>query len=260
MKGKAKKPRTAPTVESPPRRETILVADDDPLFRSEFRDCFGEYDIIECASAEEAIRLLAEPNEIDLVILDVRMGGMSGLDALLKIRDASPEAGIIIVTGHGTKDVVIRALRGAADNYIEKPFDIDATRAIIEQTLEKRSGGDRSGGAGVPESIGKVMRFIRRNYLKRVGLRDAARVACLSPKYLSRLFREHTGVGFGDYKIGLKMERAKALLAESDQTVDQISYTLGYENAESFIRQFKKLTGATPSQYRGALRKRRARR
>jgi len=147
---------------------------------------------------------------------------------------------------------VIRALRGMADNYIEKPFDIDATRLIIEQTLERKRGVERDETGGLPGNIARVMRFVGRNYLKRIGLRDAARVACLSPKYLSRLFREHTGAGFSEYKLGLKMGRAKSLLAASDDTVDQISHQHGYENAESFIRQFKKQTGSTPSRFRRA--------
>lgn len=257
MNRPGKGPRSVPPAARPLQRDTILVVDDDVTFRSEFRECFQEYAIVEASNAEEALQLLKKPNEIDLVVLDVRMAGMSGLDALERIKDASPGLGVVIVTGHGSKEIVIRALRGMADDYIEKPFDIDAARESIEKILEKRRGAETGDAADLPAKIERVKRFVRRNYLKKVGLRDASRVVCLSPKYLSRVFKEHTGVGFGRYRLSLRIERAKELLAESGRTIDQISYALGYENAESFTRQFKKLTGRTPSQFRRTRRKRR---
>ncbi|MDD5557527.1 MAG: response regulator [bacterium] len=243
MKRRTVRPGTPPPAARPTRRETILVVDDDPLFRREFMECFGEYRFIEASRAEEALAILRRPHEIDLVVLDVRMRGMDGIQALAGVRDAAPGAGVIIVTGHGTKETVIRALRAAADDYIEKPFDIEATRRIIQRHLERRRDGIDVADDDLRGRIARVQRFVMRNCLRRVGLADAGRLVGLSPKYLSRVFREQVGVRFSDYRTRLRMERAKELLAESGCTIQQISDRLGYENAESFTRRFRKLTG-----------------
>jgi AraC-like DNA-binding protein len=83
-----------------------------------------------------------------------------------------------------------------------------------------------------------------------MGLEEAARSVFLSPKYLSRAFKEQTGKGFNEYCLELKVQKARELLKETGLTVGQISDQLGYQNEESFIRTFKKLTGLRPTEYR----------
>lgn len=230
-------------------QERILLVDDDKILRSEFVDYFEEYKIIEASNGEDALKILEKPNEIDLVILDVNMPGMDGIEVLNRIKKITPEVNIIIFTGHGSKDVVIKALRGKADNYIEKPLDIEKVREIIEKTLEtkKYESYDESGSKGKVEWI---KRFVKRNCLRKVKLQDVANTVGLSPKYLSRVFKEYTGVGFDEYRLGLKIDRAKVFLKETSSNIDQIAYKIGYENTESFIRQFKKIAGCPPAEYR----------
>ena len=72
----------------------------------------------------------------------------------------------------------------------------------------------------------------------------------MTAKHLSKIFKERTGTGFNEYKLGIKTEEAKKLLKTTAYNVDQISDKLGYRNTESFIRLFKRLTGRTPVQYR----------
>jgi AraC-like DNA-binding protein len=103
---------------------------------------------------------------------------------------------------------------------------------------------------GMRDKVEKVCRFLERNRFKKVTLKEAAAAIYVSPKYLSRIFRKYTKKGFNDYKLTVKMAAAKDLLATSGCTISQISYKLGYENTESFIRQFKKSVGPVPSAYR----------
>ncbi len=68
----------------------ILLVDDDRIFRSEFKDCFDEeYNIIEAATGEAALTILKKPNEIQVVILDIRMPGINGIEALKAIKNIS---------------------------------------------------------------------------------------------------------------------------------------------------------------------------
>jgi len=202
------------------------------------------------ADGKEAMQILRKPNDIDVVLLDVMMPGLNGTDVLRQMKRLSPALAIVILTGYSSKDVAVEALKGHADEYIEKPLDIEKTKEIIERLLqEKRTGKD--GCACICEDkIEKVKRFVKRNFQKKVTLKDAAEAVFLSPKYLSRVFKERTHIGFNEYKLRCMLSRSKELLARTGLTVNQISDQIGYQNAESFIRIFEKLTGVTPSGYR----------
>ncbi|MDD5258861.1 MAG: response regulator [bacterium] len=228
----------------------ILLVDDDPEFREEFREYFDDFEFIEAGNGKEALETLRKPNEIDLVILDVRMPGMDGLEVLSRIREIAPDVGIIISTGYSTKDTAIEAFRNKADNYLEKPLDIEATREIIDKVLDSKKGLPDFAASDITDKIVRVKYFIEKNCFKKVTLEDAAAAVCLSPKYLSRVFKEQTRRGFNDYKLAIKMDKAKDLLLETGYNVNQVSDRLGYENVESFIRQFKKMAKTTPSAYR----------
>ncbi len=151
--------------------EKILIVDDDSVFREEFKDCFGDhYDITDASSGEEALRILSAPNELELVILDIRMSGMSGLEALKKIKKAAPDISIVILTGHSSKDVAIEALRSRADNYIEKPFDIENAREIFDRVLDSRKKGTKGPGLDTDDRLERVKRYFQRNCFKKVSL------------------------------------------------------------------------------------------
>lgn len=230
----------------------ILLVDDDRDFREEFRDYFRGYRVVGVDRGEEALAELKKPNEIDLVVLDVQLPDSPGTEILKKIKRAQPDLGVIILTGFGSKKVVIDALHGEADEYLEKPLDIGKTEAVIEKLLRKSRWPDGIEGEDIAGKMERVKIFLQRNVHKSVSLEEAAGVVLLSPKYLSRIFKEITGKKFNEYKLGLKIDQAKKWLAETGHSVDMISYSLGYLNEESFIRLFKKSTGMTPTAYRKA--------
>jgi two-component system response regulator YesN len=233
-------------------RGKILLVDDNKNLRTDFRLWYEEYDFTEAGSAAEALARLKKPNEFDLVIMDVQMPGMDGLTALEKIKAAAPGRSVIIMTGFSSKDAAIRALKAKADNYIEKPFELKTMRAAIERELSRSRGESDPAEMDLKDKVDHVRWFLEGNCFKKVSLDDAARTVYLTPKYLSRVFREKTGMGFNEYRLKMKMAQAKKLLKTSGVTVKQVSVRLGYANAESFIRQFEKIAGATPSAYRSS--------
>lgn len=235
---------------------TILLVDDDRDFRREFRSFFEDYRIREASCGAEALDILKHPHEIDLVLLDVRLPDVRGTEILREIKRLEPALAVVILTGYGSKEVVLGALQGNADDYVEKPLDLKRTKAIIEKLLEKAewAGGVRSSDAA--SVARRVKSFLERNCHKKVSLADAAAAVCLSPKYLSRLFRQTAGRGFNDYKLAVKMAKAKEWLRTPAHTVNKIAISLGYQNTESFIRMFEKATGYSPNAYRRTLLRR----
>jgi two-component system, response regulator YesN len=127
---------------------------------------------------------------------------------------------------------------------------IDATRKVIEKVLEARRGILNMDICSRKDKIERVKHFVQRNCFKKISLKDLTGVVYLSRKYLSRIFKQETGMAFQDYVLLIKMEKAKDFLEKSSLNVDQIAWKLGYANSESFTRQFKKRTGLTPSGYR----------
>ncbi len=171
-----------------------------------------------------------------------------GTDVLKEIKKLSPQMSIIMLTGNSTKDVAIEALKGRADDFIEKPFDPDKFIKTIERVLASKN---KDSGAGLgPGKIERAKNFLKTNYDKKVSLKDVAGELCLSPKYLSRVFKEKTGKGFNDFRLQVKIQAAQEILMSRQSSVQEIADKLGYKNLESFIRIFKKLTGSTPTAFR----------
>lgn len=239
--------------------DKILIVDDDQEFREELKDALDDYEIVDVSSGQAALQLLRRAHEISVVILDVMMPGPSGIEVLEELRKSDPDLKIIILTGYSSKDVAIEALKAHADDYIEKPVDIQVLRGTIEKLLASRRRETDMTNVGLQGKIDRVKGFIERNCFKKTTLREAAQAVYLSPKYLSRVFKEYAGIGFSDCKLRLKTVKAKELLEKSGYNVNQVSDKLGYENSESFIRQFKKLTGVTPAQYRNKIKKQKSR-
>jgi len=227
----------------------LLLVDDDAAFRFEFCDCFDGYDITQAADGETALRILKKPNAIDLVLLDVEMPGIKGNDVLLEMKKLKSDIKIVMLTANRSKDVVIESLKNKADEYIEKPMNVEVTRRIIEKVLGEKESKDIPDTGNVKAKIEKVKKFLERNFDKKVSLKEASEYVGLSAKYLSRVFEDLAGTGFSDFKSSVKVKKARELLVQGFN-VNQISDRLAYANAESFIRTFKKVTGFTPALFR----------
>ncbi len=230
--------------------EKILVVDDSRNVREIFTTAFDEYNIITASDGNEAMGILNRPNDIDLVVLDVMMSDISGLELLRQIRKMNKYCKVVIMTGYSSKDVVLEALRSDADDYIEKPFDINNVKEIFEKLLKENAGPDTDSGENKSDKVRFAQRIVKRNYNKSLSLQDISKEVFLSYKYLSRVFKQKTGKTFSDYKMELKISSAKQYLTESNYTLSQIAYMVGYQNPDSFMKMFKRVTGLTPSEYR----------
>ncbi|MCB4791548.1 MAG: response regulator [Elusimicrobia bacterium] len=228
---------------------TILIVDDEQEFREELKDYFCDYNIIEASNTQEALDILKKPHEIDLVLLDVMMPGKRGTEVVATIKKVAPGAGIIILTGSASVNVAVEALRGKVDDFIEKPFDKNKLQ-MVESFLLSRLGENCIPGGGKKSKVERVRRFLEKNFDKKVCLSDAASAIAVSPKYLSRLFKDVLNIGFNEYRINNKIEKAKEWLENSEYNVDEIAYKLGYENTGSFIKTFKMAAKCTPSEFR----------
>ena len=150
--------------------ETILIIDDEAAIRETLSGILGDegFAPLAAGSAEEGLQLLDEKN-VDLVLLDIWLPGMDGMEGLRMIRQRLPHLPVIMISGHGTVETAVQATRMGAFDFIEKPLSYDKTVLAIRKGLE-------------------VSRLERENRLLRASGPDRARLIGDSP--LMQLLRE----------------------------------------------------------------------
>ncbi|OHB89970.1 MAG: hypothetical protein A3C38_06590, partial [Planctomycetes bacterium RIFCSPHIGHO2_02_FULL_50_42] len=119
--------------------DKILVVDDDQgiqFFLGEALTKKG-YQVDSATSAEAAISKIKQ-DAFSLILLDVRLPGMSGIDAIRKIHELEPRAPIIVMTAYGSKDLAVRAVQEGAYDFLTKPIKLDEFIIILKRALEKR--------------------------------------------------------------------------------------------------------------------------
>lgn len=120
--------------------QKILIVDDEAFIRENLERILAEdgYRPLSTKSPEDAVRIVAE-EEISLVLLDLNLGSHSGLDVLRAMKDLDPEILVIIITGYGTVESAVEALKIGAYDYIKKPFKADAIHLIVKLALETQN-------------------------------------------------------------------------------------------------------------------------
>ncbi len=101
-----------------------------------------------------------------------------------------------------------------------------------------------------PDRIGEAKRFFRAHYAEPVGVADAAKAVSLSPSYFSRLFRAASGLSPYEYLLGVRLEKAKEMLLETQAPVSEVAYRTGFGSDANFIAFFRKETGLSPLKFR----------
>jgi DNA-binding NtrC family response regulator len=121
-------------------RPSILLVDDDDAFRMVMA---GEleragYEVARAASGGEALRAVAD-RQPQVVLLDLNLPDMTGLQVLEKLRAASPTSEVIMLTGHGSIDTAIQSIRAGAFDYVSKPCPLDELEVRLERAIERQS-------------------------------------------------------------------------------------------------------------------------
>lgn len=122
------------------KEANILVIDDEATMRDSCRQALSR-DGNRVEAAEDGLKGLAmlAKESFDLIILDLKMPGLSGMDVLKKIKDSNPEAMVIVITGYATVESAVEAMKRGAYDFIPKPFTPDSLRVIVKRALDKRA-------------------------------------------------------------------------------------------------------------------------
>lgn len=239
----------------------VLLVDDDAPVRSFMRIALeGTATSVEAGDGEQALRMLERYNgrHLDLVLLDYVIPKPSGLEILRVVRRQWPWIPVVIITGFGSEDVAIHALRAGARDYLKKPIDVDQLRKTVVTLTAKRSscpGPETQMAEGdVPRpahrGIARALTYAGEHFTEPLTLSGIARQASLSKFHFCRLFRREMGVSFREYLQGLRVRRATGLLAEPDLSVTEVAYAAGFNDLSNFDKVFRRIVGVPPSVYR----------
>jgi DNA-binding NtrC family response regulator len=116
---------------------TILLVDDEPHVRAAVRAALRSFGCAVEAFALGADALdAAEPGRFDAALVDLRMAPMDGMAVLAGLRERAPELPVVIVTAHGTIGAAVEAVRAGAFHFLQKPFELDELRLMVERAVE----------------------------------------------------------------------------------------------------------------------------
>lgn len=152
----------------------ILVIDDESSIRNTLKDIL-EYEKYETVLAEDGFEALEKMDQgpFDVILCDVKMPKMDGIELLDKIKDLDPDATVVMISGHGTIDTAVEAIKKGAFDFISKPLDLnrllitirnamDKTKLVSETRVLKRKVSKTYDMIGESEAIRKIKEMIKR--------------------------------------------------------------------------------------------------
>ena len=121
-------------------KPVILIVDDEEGIRESLSGILEDegYDILTADSGEEAVRILREASP-DLIFLDIWLTGMDGIKTLQEIKAMKPEVPVIIISGHGSIELAVKATQTGAYDFLEKPLSLERVLLVSKRAIEKRT-------------------------------------------------------------------------------------------------------------------------
>lgn len=241
----------------------IMILDDETLARDLIKFCVPWEKLhLELAyEGEDAKRALEylEDNQVDIILTDITMPGMDGLEFTREVRKKWPRMEIVIVTGYDEFEYARQGLRLGVSDFILKPVDAgELEKALADVLFRKarnRASLPKNSSTDKQEQglTGNVMKYLEESYMDmELSLSKLADHFHVNASYLSRLFKQQSGVNFSEYLFELRMKKALQIL-EHDSTnimIYSLAELVGFTDADYFGRCFRKYTGLSFSQYK----------
>lgn len=249
----------------------ILIADDEPIERmvlsKTIQNYFGdEIELYQAENGREAIEIFMH-QDCQIVLLDISMPGINGLDAAEEIRKVNKTCSIIFLTAYDEFDFAKRAIKVHALDYLLKPSTKEELITVIEEAihladqkpelfeaevsvLEEDKKDDKQDLIKNQLLMEHIRDYVESHYMENITLQDAAAQVHYSDAYFCRFFKQNFDKNFIMYLSEIRVEKAKELLSDVTVNVKDVGQKVGFRDSSYFTRVFKRVTGVTPSEYR----------
>ena len=224
-------------------RPILIVDDDEPLRRLclEVMRLRG-YEAHAAADGEEALRLAAE-NDYRVVLLDLKLPGMDGIECLRRLKGEGFRGDVVMITGYGNVPTAVEAMKVGARDFIEKPFRPDDLQAMLEDIFLRQTRD-----ANLSED--PVVAFIQQHATEISSRKDVATRLGVSLERVSSRVQEETGQSFRRFLHTCRLNLAKQLLETTELDISHVAERTGFQTVQHFSRVFSKREGISPKNYR----------
>ncbi len=257
----------------------ILVVDDENLscamIRGIIEERFPQVGVVaEAANGRKAVEKALQIRP-DIVIMDIEMPIMNGIEAAKIIREQIPGCAIVFLTAYAEFEYARQAMRIGAAEFLLKPVDEEELVSVIKKLLrlelynsmeimeeQRQFQGDSS---VLEESVGKkagerstmivmeAKKYIDCHYMNDISIEILAEHFNISTNHFNRIFKQIYDIACKDYLITVRVEAAKRYLSSPSLTVREVGSMVGYPDPNYFTKVFRKRTGMTPTEYRNKI-------
>lgn len=215
----------------------------------------------DAANGEEGVELV-DRLKPDIVVSDVKMPRMDGVEMIEQLRKQGCKAKFIILTAYSDFKYAQSALRLGVSDYLLKPLKDGELEEAVRKILSVAETGTaqadeeastvlhlRSAKNAKNKYVEQAIRFIEAHYREDINISTVANDLEISEGYLSRVFKKETDYTFTNYLTLYRMKVATKLLSDCRVKVYEVADQVGYSDTAYFSAQFKKLLGVSPSEY-----------
>lgn len=253
----------------------LLIADDEMAIRKGMLslpwETIGIEQVYEAENGLQAREIL-QREKVDIIISDIRMPGLTGLDLAAYVKEDDLDAAVILLTGFSDFSYAQKAIRNEVFDYMLKPLrpkDILDTVSGVMKRLEQRRYQEKvvrqyetdtdsvNLGAqiqrqfrGVNEQCMEILQEMARGFTQDISLNSMAEKYHFSPAYLSRMIKKETGYSFSDLLNSMRLAEAAWLLKEDKVKIGMVCEKAGFRDSRYFSQVFKKAFGCCPGEFR----------
>lgn len=248
----------------------ILIVDDEEQIREGLANTinWSAYSITKAFTAENAWKALdiVKTNSISLIITDIKMPGMMGIEFIQKAASIDKNIKFIVISSYDNFDYVRAALKLQVIDYLIKPVNISELIQLVCKSIAYvpenpvvhvadhnylQEENINEGMEVYSPLVKRCMAYVDNHFYGTVTLGDLAEAMERNPSYISHVFKSETGKTLTEYLNELRIKRAIQLMDSSNLLLYEIAAMVGFESYRNFINMFKKSTGKIPTQYCG---------
>lgn len=228
----------------------ILVVDDNDFERQSLVKILKKYykniTILDTDSGHEALKLMSQ-QLINILITDMKMPIMDGVELINRVRELDKKIKIIIISGYDDFSYAKKVLALNVENYILKPVNPMEIKETMNQILITKDDETKFSAP-----VKEVIRIIELEYGTNITLEVIAERINLSTPYLGALFSKELGTTFNQYLTNIRMKKASELLIDTSFKITTIATLVGINNPSYFNKIFKQKFDVTPVEYRNS--------
>lgn len=238
----------------------VIIIDDEPWTIIDIEQTFAWNDMGFEIIGSFRTPLKALPyiiaNKPDLVITDIRMPGMTGLELMKKVREQHVNCEFIIVSGYSEFAYAQEAIAYGVAGYCLKPLNPTDTALCLKrakEALDKRDAPPRP-ISDIDNSFEPILNYMNTHFSEKLTLKSLASVFNMNPNYCCALFTKYLGKTFSQYLTELRITEAQTLLKTTFYSLEEIAELIGYNDYSYFSKVFKKQCTYSPKEYRRLFR------